>query len=234
MDAVVLVNEGMLAHPRLARRNHIKFHIVNNGISLEEPESYPCADLNLSKNSILNIVAVGRLSPEKGFDVLFRAIALAVEKGVNISLVLFGEGRLRPKLEDLILQLGLQEQIKMPGFMSNVAATFPCFDLLVMPSLTEGLPITLLEAMRGHLPVIASRVGGIPNVLENGVGGILVEPNDERGLAAAISDLAGSELRRRQFAEETHSVFNQRYSAAKMAAAYQQIYTDILTGAEGV
>ena len=118
-------------------------------------------------------------------------------------------------------------RVKLPGFIDNAAATFSCFDFLVMPSLTEGLPITLLEAMRGHLPVIASKVGGIPNVLENGVGGILVEPGDERGLADAISELVGSEGRCRQLAEEAHSVFRQGYSATNMAAAYQEIYADI-------
>ena len=73
---------------------------------------YPCADLKLSSGKGLNIVAVGRLSPEKGFDVLFKAIAHAVEKGVDVSLVLFGEGRLRRKLEDLISHLGLQTELK--------------------------------------------------------------------------------------------------------------------------
>ena len=114
--------------------------------------------------------------------------------------------------------------------MSNVAATFSCFDLLVMPSLTEGLPITLLEAMRGKLPIIASKVGGIPNVLENGVGGILVEASDEIGLAEAISTLAQSPVRRSNLAEEAYSLFKQRYSSEQMAAAYQQIYNDILVG----
>jgi glycosyltransferase involved in cell wall biosynthesis len=122
----------------------------------------------------------------------------------------------------------------MPGFFGNVAVTFPCFDLLVMPSLSEGLPITLLEAMRGRLPIIASKVGGIPNVLEGGTGGLLVEPGDEIGLADAISKLAGSQLRCRQLAEKALLIFKQRYSSGPMAAAYQQIYIDLLMGSESV
>ncbi|MFT5728837.1 MAG: glycosyltransferase involved in cell wall biosynthesis [Desulforhopalus sp.] len=228
MDAVVLVNKGMLAHSRLAGRDNIKFHIVNNGINVEEPESYPCAELKLRQVRDANIVAVGRLSPEKGFNVLLKAIARVVENGGDVSLVIFGEGRLRRKLEELILQLGLQGRVKMSGFVSNVAATFSCFDLLVMPSLTEGLPITLLEAMRGKLPVIASKVGGIPNVLEDGVGGILVEAGDEIGLAEAINQLVGSGSRCKQLAEEAHLIFKQRYSSTQMETAYRQIYTDTL------
>ena len=178
IDAVVLVNQGMLAHPRLAERNNVNFHTVNNGISVEVPAASPCKELKLRQGEGCNIVAVGRLSPEKGFDVLLKAIARVVEDGVDVSLVIFGEGSLRRRLEELVAMLGLGDRVKLPGFVANAAATFSCFDFLVMPSLTEGLPITLLEAMRGQLPVIASKVGGIPNVLENGAGGILVEPGD--------------------------------------------------------
>lgn len=228
MNAVVLVNKGMLTHPRLAERKNVKFHIVNNGISVEELDSYPCAELKLRTRGGLNIVAVGRFSPEKGFAVLLKAIARVVDKGEDVSLVLFGEGRGRRKLEDLILQLGLHGRVKMPGFVRNVAATFSCFDLLVMPSLTEGLPIVLLEAMRAKLPVIASRVGGIPNVLKGGVSGLLVEPEDDEELADAIRDLAGSHSKRRQLAEAANLVFSQKYCAEYMAESYRQIYAKIL------
>ena len=102
IDAVVLVNEGMLAHPRLAERNNVNFHIVNNGIGIEVPDSYPCKDLKLRPGESCNIVAVGRLSPEKGFDVLLKAIARVVEDGVDVSLVIFGEGSLRRRLEELV------------------------------------------------------------------------------------------------------------------------------------
>ncbi len=151
LDAVVLVNEGMLSHPRLAGRDNVRYHIVNNGISLNAPESFPCGDLQLNCTTNLNIIAVGRLSPEKGFEVLIKAIARVLDNGLDISLVLFGEGRQRQNLENLVRHLGLQERVSMPGFMSNVAAAFSCFDLLVVPSFTEGLPITILEAMRGKL-----------------------------------------------------------------------------------
>ena len=228
MYAVVFVNKGMLAHPKIAGRKTVNFHIVNNGISVDEPDTYPCDALKVPSATGLKIVAVGRLSPEKGFDVLLKAMARVVESGRDVSLVLFGEGGERRKLEDLVCQLDLQESVKMPGFVENAAATFSCFDLLVMPSLTEGLPITLLEAMRAKLPVIASKVGGIPNVLEDGAGGLLVEPGDVEELAVAISKLTGFQSQRRQLAGEAQLIFKQKYSATQMAASYRQIYADIL------
>ncbi len=228
MDAVILVDKGMLTHPRLMTNKKNQFHVINNGISAEAPNAYPCDKLKLHFSESFKIVAVGRLSPEKGFDVLLKAIARVIEDGGDVFLVLFGEGNWRIKLENLVLKLGLGDRVKMPGFLNNAAATFSCFDLLVMPSLTEGLPITLLEAMRGRVPVIASKVGGIPNVLENGVVGILVEPGDVVGLANAIKGLASSKVRCKKLAEDAHLIFKQRYSSAKMAAAYRQIYTDVL------
>ncbi|GAB6194028.1 glycosyltransferase [Desulfocastanea catecholica] len=228
MDAVVLVNKGMLTHSRVAETKNVKFHVVNNGISVEEPDAHPCAELRLEPKGGVNIVAVGRLSPEKGFDVLLRALARVVELGNDVSLVLFGEGRERRKLEELISQLGLHRRVKLPGYKRNVDATFSCFDLLVMPSLTEGLPITLLEAMRAKLPVIASRVGGIPNVIKDGVSGLLVEPANVEELAEAIKDLADSHSKRKKLAGKANLVFSQTYSAEIMAKSYRQIYAKIL------
>ena len=234
VDAVVLVNQSMLAHPRLVGKKNIKLYIVNNGISTEEPSPSSCEELPIRRNSGVNIVAVGRLSPEKGFDILLKAMALVIESGKDVSLVVFGEGGERQKLENLICQLGLQDRVRMPGFIKNAAATFSCFDFLVMPSLTEGLPITLLEAMRARLPVIASRVGGIPKLLTSGVSGLLVEPNNEKELAVRISELAGSLSQRRKLALAAWVIFKEKYSSVQMAIAYQQIYVKTLTEIENI
>ena len=234
MDAVVLVSQSMLENSRLAGIKNATLYIVNNGISMEKPVPYCCEELPIRRNSGVNIVAVGRLSPEKGFDVLLKAMALVNEDGKDVSVVVFGEGRERQKLEDLICQLGLQERVKMPGFVENAAATFAYFDLLVMPSLTEGLPITILEAMRARLPVIASRVGGIPQLLVSGVSGLLVEPNNEKELAVRIRELAGSLSQRRKLAQVAWTIFKEKYSSTQMAIAYQQIYVKTLTEIENV
>ena len=157
-----------------------------------------------------------------------------MKSGNDVSVVVIGEGRERQKLEDLINQLGLQERVRMVGFLKNAAATFSCFDFLVMPSLTEGLPITLLEAMRARLPVIASRVGGIPQLLTDGVSGLLVAPNNENELAARIRELAGSQSQRRELALAAWTIFNEKFSSTQMAMAYQQVYVKALTDVENV
>ncbi len=227
MDAVVLVNKGMLTHPKLSNIKNT-FHIINNGISTEHPDDYPCEDIIIRQGKDLKIVAVGRLSPEKGFDILLKALALVAEEGYEVSLTLFGEGEMREKLGKLVEELGLHEQVAMPGFIENVASTFSCFDLLVMPSFTEGLPITLLEAMRAEIPIIASKVGGIPNVIQHGVGGLLVAPGNVKELADSICRLICSEEQTRQFAKQSELDFKQLYSAKLMADSYKQLYATLV------
>jgi glycosyltransferase involved in cell wall biosynthesis len=228
MDAVVLVNKGMLAHPKIGGRKTVNFHVINNGISVDEPDTCPCDALKFLSATGLKIVAVGRFSPEKGFDVLLKALAHVVESGGDVSLVLFGEGGERRKLQELAGQLGLRKRVKMPGFMGNIAAAFSCFDFLVMPSLTEGLPITLLEAMRAKVPIIATSVGGIPHVLQNKISGILVEPRDIDGLVKAINKVANNEKLRTYLTENASQTFQKYYTSDKMALAYKTVYKQVV------
>jgi glycosyltransferase involved in cell wall biosynthesis len=116
----------------------------------------------------------------------------------------------------------------MPGYKDNVSAIFSYFDFLIIPSLTEGLPITLLEALRAKLPVIATKVGGIPNVLEFGACGLLVEPGNVEALSAAINELAISDLKRRRFSELGYFKFRERYDSSLMAKSYMRIYSNAL------
>ena len=228
MDAIVLVNKGMLKRQNIEKQNSSNVYVIHNGISLEEKNNLPCDTYPWCTGRGVKIVAVGRLSPEKGFENLLEAMSIVVQQGLDVRLVLLGEGGLRQKLEGQVVRLSLEDRVVMPGFIENASKFFSCFDLLVMPSFTEGLPITLLEAMRARLPVIASSVGGIPDVLEDGVGGILVQPGNVEELAAAITKLVLSPLLRKQLATNSYFVFKQKYSASQMAEAYMKLYSNIL------
>lgn len=229
MDTVVLVNEGMLIHPKLAGKRSKKFYVVNNGISAEAPDMFSCDALELRPGTV-NIVAVGRLSPEKGFGNLLEAMALVVGNGIDVSLCLFGEGGERENLERLIVQLKLSDRVTMPGFVSNVSDTFSCFDFLVMPSLTEGLPITLLEAMRAGLPVIASSVGGIPFVIQDRINGYLVRPADVEGLCHVLLEAIRRKRENKMLIECANNIFHEVFTSEIMASAYAQLYHDVLDG----
>jgi glycosyltransferase involved in cell wall biosynthesis len=230
VDAVVLVNRGMLEHPVLKKKKRFRRWIVNNGI-LPVDDSPPCVmDPAIQKfcERGYTIGALARLSPEKGFSDLIDALAILLQRGKDVRLVIFGEGGERKALEEKVAGLGLDDRVRMPGFVSNAGCYLPSFDVLAMPSLTEGLPITLLEAMRAGVPIVASKVGGIPHLLEDGKSGLLVPPTDSAALADAISLLYDQPARGREMAAAAGQVFRAKYTSERMAEGYHQIYSHVL------
>lgn len=177
----------------------------------------------------LIVGAAGRLSPEKGFSVLVEAAALCRRLDPGISFVLFGDGPLRPELERQINRFGLQRHFILAGFRSDVTRFLPHLDLLAMPSFTEGLPVALLEAFAAGLPVVASAVGGIPEVVEEGVNGYLVPSGDAAALARRILDLAA---RPKDFRAVLGTAGQQRvrddFSLEAQGEQYRQLFDDLL------
>jgi glycogen synthase len=143
------------------------------------------------------VVFVGRVVRPKGVETLVEAAARMRTPGVQIVLV--GDGRDRPRVEHLARRLGVAERVHVTDFVAHerVPAVLASADLLVLPSFYEELGTVLVEAMQVGLPAVASRVGGVPEVVEDGVTGLLVAPGDPAALAAAMDavlvdpDLAG-------------------------------------------
>jgi glycosyltransferase involved in cell wall biosynthesis len=129
------------------------------------------------------IGTVGRLSSEKGLDDFLKAGARLIARDPTIILLIVGDGPERWKLEALADSLGIAQAVVFCGYRRDVLRIYPALDLFVLPSLTEGIPIALLEAMASGKPVVASNVGGIPEVVEDGVTGLLVPPRDVNQLA---------------------------------------------------
>ena len=133
--------------------------------------------------------AAGRLSPEKGFDQLVEAAGLVSARIANVGFVHFGDGPMRQMLTRQIELKGLRERFQLVGFRTDIAQFLPHLDLMVLPSHTEGLPVVLLEAFAAGVPAVATAVGGIPEVLEEGKSGYLVPPGDPPALARRILDV---------------------------------------------
>lgn len=230
VDAVVLVNRGMLEHPVLKKKKRFHPWIVNNGIVPAADASPGAMDPAIPQfcEQGYAIGALGRLSPEKGFNHLIDALAILLRRGKDVRLVIFGEGGKRRELEEQITGLGLDERVRMPGFLPNAGCYLPLFDVLAMPSLTEGLPITLLEAMRAGVPIAASRVGGIPHLLEDGKSGLLVPAAEPAALADAISLLYDQPAIGREMAAVAGHIFQTGYTSERMARGYHQIYSHVL------
>lgn len=165
-----------------------RVRVVPNGADLpDEAREAPLARawrerLGASQMRPLWVVA-GRLEEQKGHAVLLDALAEVWKRGLDFSLAVAGEGSLRGPLEARAQQSGIGGRVRFLGQLDEVGPLLAAADAVVLPSLWEGLPLVLLEALVRSRPVVATAVGGVPEVVENGVHGALVAPNDAVGLA---------------------------------------------------
>ena len=145
-----------------------------------------------------------------------------------MRLVIIGEGGERSRLEQEINRLRLRDYVLLPGYRANASHYLPYFDVFVLPSLTEGMPMTILEAMRAGIPIIASGVGGIPEIMHFGKGGVLVNPGEVEHLAEAAIFLWHQEESRRNFVEKSKRNFYEHYTSQAMAVGYRSLYRRFL------
>lgn len=140
----------------------------------------------------LRVLCVGRLVPLKGQALLVRAVAALRDQGVDVDLTLVGDGPERPGLERLARELGVEDRVTCAGAVGQdrILARYHEADVFCLPSFAEGVPVVLMEAMACELPVVTTRTMGIPELVEDGVGGLLVAPGDGEALAAALARLA--------------------------------------------
>lgn len=233
LDRVITVNSVMKTHPRIKNKLGIALDIVPNGIPLctKEPRKEVAeldADIIGFCRQGYTIGAIGRLSSEKGYAALLEVVATISAQGNDIRLVILGEGGLRSNLEAAARKLKIEKKILMPGYVSDAKQYLPFFNLFVMPSLTEGLPIVLLEAMQAAVPIVASRVGGIPDVLQEGRCGLLVKPGCSESLELGITNVMQKPKEAVERADLASRRVLEDYSSKAMAQKYQEIYKRVL------
>jgi glycosyltransferase involved in cell wall biosynthesis len=171
--------------------------------------------------------AIGRLSAEKGFDLLIRAVAQLVGDGLDVGLLIAGEGDEREPLVTLITELGLADRVKLLGYCSDPRGLYQAFDVYVLSSLREGLPNVLLEAMALELPVVATRIGGVPRLIQDGVNGLLVEPGTVSALAGAVGRLASDPELRTRLGRVGRETIEKGYSFAVRMEKVRQVYDEL-------
>lgn len=174
--------------------------------------------------------AVARLSPEKSLDTLLRASARLVGQGTPLRVVLAGEGPLRPRLERLAGRLGIAARVEFLGEVPHerVADVLAGFDIFALSSKAEGFGVAALEAQAAALPVVASRVHGIPDVVQDGRSGLLVPPGDIDALAAAIGRLAGDAALRVSMGRAGRAFVERRYRWEENAAQMERLYAHLV------
>lgn len=170
---------------------------------------------------------IGRLSPEKGQDVFLRAAARVRARHPDVYFVLVGDGRDRPRLERMVAELGLTERVRFTGHQQDVRPVFQDIDMLALTSYTEGFPNVLLESLCMQRPILATAVGGVPDIVEDGVTGVLVQPGDHEAVASGLCRmLEDGEAARRMLANGYQRVMERfQFGArvARMEALYQEL-----------
>jgi glycosyltransferase involved in cell wall biosynthesis len=233
MDRVVCVSEGQAAKVRRAGISPGRVVVIRNAIRAErfdEPDAaYRDRLLALFPNPLRHVVgAAGRLSPEKGFAVLVEAASRVLRDNSGAGFVLFGDGPLRGALARQIEAAGLAGRFVLAGFRDDLDGYVPWLDVLALPSFTEGLPNVALEACAAGVPVVATAVGGTPEVIEDGEHGYLVPPGDARALAARVLALLGSDDLGRGMGACGRLRVREEFAFEVQAQQYRQLFADLV------
>jgi glycosyltransferase involved in cell wall biosynthesis len=200
-----------------------KVAVIANGIDFSPLLSVEDSSSRREFGNDLTIGIVGRLVHQKGHPFLFAAARGILEKFPGAKFVVIGEGPERKSLEALAQELGIAGSVYFVGFRDDMPSAYAGLDLVVMPSLDEGLPMALLEAMAAKRAVIASAVGAVPEVIEHGQSGLLVQPGNVSDLQQAILSLLQDESLRNRIAENASKSVS-RFSSELMARNYLDFY----------
>jgi glycosyltransferase involved in cell wall biosynthesis len=233
MQAVVCVSEAQAVKVRRTGTPPDRVHVIRNAVSLHrfgKPDAKYRHEMEGFFGTPLRriVCAAGRLSPEKGFAKLVEAAALVVKSDPKVGFIIFGEGPLRGQLTRLICEHKLQDKVVMPGFRGNLEAYLPHADVLALPSFTEGLPVIVLEALAARVPVVATAVGGVPEVVEESKSGYLVPPGDAAALARRLGDMLGDDSKRREMGGRGRQCVEEQFTFAAQSARYQKLFEESL------
>lgn len=236
-EAAICVSEDLAAECLALGVPAERVHLVHNAIDTRDyarrrPREEAKRAWGVAEDTLL-VGAVGRLSEEKGFDLLIRAVHRLRERGWPVVLWIAGEGPARPMLERLIAELGGDTYVRLLGHLTDPRGLYEALDLFVLSSYREGLPNVVLEAMALEAPVVATRVAGVPGLVEDGRSGLIVPPGDLPALAGAMERLLGDAALRASLAAEARRRVQTQFSFDQRMAKVAGIY-DRLLGRVGV
>ena len=189
-------------------------------------------ELGVSQTDIA-LISVGNLSNEKGHLGLLPIVRDLAQSGTAVHLVLVGDGPLRQDLAAQTEQLGIADRVHILGRRTDVAQLMESADLMVLPSKTGGMPAVLIEAGMSDLPTVAFDVGGVKEVIENGVTGVLVAPQDYCGLQQVIADLCQNPNRRNEMGRAARVRCAELFSMRRVAGEYESLFLKVLNNDPG-
>jgi glycosyltransferase involved in cell wall biosynthesis len=211
-----------------------KFRVIRLGIELDERLS-PDSAARAETRRVMGIGDerfvvgwIGRMTAVKRTDVVLESFRKLRDEGVDAVLCMVGDGPDRHSVEDLAGELGIMRDSLFPGYQEDVGPFFAAFDVFVLPSGNEGTPVTAIEALASGCPVVATRVGGVPDVVTDGEDGFLVDPGDVEGLAASLARLANDPALRARMGGAGRERMRSRYAVDRLIDDIDRLYRDLL------
>jgi glycosyltransferase involved in cell wall biosynthesis len=232
MDHIVCVSESQAAKVRRAGVRPEGMRVIYNAIDpsrfAESDKRYRAKLLRYFRQPRTRIIgAAGRLSPEKGFEILVSAAERVLRTHPSVGFILFGEGPERARLQQQINAAGLNHTFILAGFRADLDRFLPHFDLLVLPSFTEGLPNVVLEAFAAGVPVVGTAVGGTTEVIEEEVSGHLVPPGDADAMAERIGALLAGADRLPEMGRQGRRRVQEQFGFTTQARLYYKLFVKL-------
>jgi glycosyltransferase involved in cell wall biosynthesis len=211
-----------------------KFRVIRLGIELDNRIS-PDGTARAETRRVMGVPDdrflvgwIGRMTGVKRTDVLLKGFRALRDEGVDAVLCMVGDGPDRGAVEELAGELGIVRDCLFAGYQEEVGPFFAAFDVFVLPSGNEGTPVTAIEALAGGCPVVATRVGGVPDVVEDGVDGYLIEPAAVQELAARLAELARDPELRTRMGAAGRERMQSRYAVDRMVDDVDRLYRELL------
>lgn len=228
LDAIVVLTEETATWIE-KNTNAKQLFVIPNALTYPMPAATHHSEQKpIYLHNKMNIIAVGRLDKQKGFDRLIQVCSVVLPIFPNWHVTILGEGCERKYLQSLISKYGLQDRVTMPGTVGNISQWYHAADLYVLTSLFEGFPNTLIEAMAHGLPVVSVDCDTGPrDIVRDKVDGLLVKQGDSNALMLAVSDLMSNENKRKLYGLRATEI-RERLSIEKISAKWQAVFEEVM------
>ena len=234
-DRVIAISEGIGRVLLSERLPAAKLRLVRSAVDLQRFDR-PCDRERLTSGLGIPAQArpigiVAQLISRKGHRFLIAALPPLVKAFPHLRLLVFGKGPLEQDLRRRVASAGLEDHVRFAGFREDLPDLLPCLELLVHPATREGLGVSLLQAASAGVPIVASNVGGIPEVVRHGCNGLLVPPKDPRALGAAVAMLLRNKGRAQPLEDAGKALMHSEFSIDAMVEGNLAVYRELLAEA---
>ncbi len=209
--------------PRLFKKKNRGFIYNLPTVQYDRSADVKREDFGFTSDDVV-VVSVARITREKGYEVLAESIKL--DSGLGIKYLIVGDGEYLSAMKKELSEYIKSGKVCFTGYRTDIGAILECCDIFVLPTLHETLSISLLEASRAGLPMVATKVGGCPEIVIDGFNGILVEPSDSKGLYDAVLSLAENRERRNEMGKNALEVLSEKFDSEKILNQIEKLYEE--------